>query len=203
MKKLFQTVFLTLFLVSCSNDKVLNSNQEIKLQLEQVSSKVDSLSQLVVESNTEVYKDSIISYVDNRIAYALKSITLDDHNIDYVEYYTFSKSDNEVWDLQFSFNRVVLDEYWEDWQDHYPESISPLIYYVEGNILFESGTNILMTKEYGNYFSLSTRKQQMILPDPASVDKFILIGKELLIGSQSTGATLYKVEDKVVFDLLF
>lgn len=203
MKKLFQTVFLTLFLVSCSNDKVLNSNEDIKLQLEQVNSKVDSLSRLVVESNTEVYKDSVISYVDNRIAYALKSIILDDHVVDYVEYYTFSKPNNEIWDLQFSFNRVILDDFWSDWQDHYPESISPLIYYVEGNILFESGTNILMTKEYGNYFSLTTRKQQMILPDPAGVDKFILIGEELLIGSQSTGATLYKVEDKAVFDLLF
>lgn len=207
MKTFIIMVFCMIFTLSCSDDsRIINSNNNLISKQDSLymnlTKQIDDLK-ISLEERDRAYSDDLIDLLDGQFAYTEMSIRIDTHDIDYVEWYEFTKSVDDMWDMNFTFSRVVKNSSWDEWQEHFPESLSPLIYVTNGTILFEGGTHITMNRISGSYFSLRTKEQQQMPIGPTAIDRIVPVGDNIFVGGQATGGIRYMMISPVEFYTIF
>jgi len=141
------------------------------------------------------YALMMVDALDEKYAYLERSFNVTDGEIQYMEIYHFEKSEDPFYHLQFKMDRMIKTNSLDIWFKSEPKSSSRNVYSIEGNILFQSGSYILMIKKSGISYNMRTDQYDTFIPEPVGINKMVIIDDGVFIGDDKYGGLRYQIGD--------
>lgn len=139
------------------------------------------------------YAKMMVETLSGKYAYLKRSFSVTTGEIDYMEIYSFNKSEDPFYHLSFTLDRVIMESSLERWNASEPLSQNRNVYSVKGNILFQSGSHVLMVRKGGSYYNMATDQQVDFIQEPVGINKIVIIDDGVFIGDDQYGGLRYQI----------